>query len=649
MPLTVKFLDGAREGEELLFEDDVEMIVFGRDEASCQVFFGEEAAGVAQEHCALMNMGGQYTLYVNEGNTCLVNGEEAAAEHELLSLEISAEMQLGEGGPRLVMGTAILAAGKARKEADKEEEGSEGEGDEQDGARAPTARASRGPWIVTAAALAIAVALLVALLVVAGREPEVAETPPPPPPPPPPPIEQPKADPYADLLVKSRQTRASRDPLHAIDSTETEFADAFKAARSVYLVVERVGGAERARGTAWVAAPGVLVTSAGAVAAAGQRELFVRSSGRKPATLAVTAIRNHPGYGALRNMARSYVPVFDEGDGKAKGLAPGRPCDVALLVVSDEDAEKLEEPLTPATRGARVGERVCAIGFASSAKRVVVVSRPQASFDVGSVLGLVDGFGEQADAATADLVRHALPAFAGAAGSPVLDNRGEVIAILSDGVDDDRRFAVPVSAVWELVEGRADEAQDARTNRWRDAMQAHESRPAVLREEVLADWERELGEGTASVFHREEVARAAASQPAQEGAAHASVTVDEAGPVLVVVASKRAIIISGGDRRAVTMTATVTERSGPNKDAVHACRPLGAHGLYEFIASVRFRTRGKTELEIAATSDDPRGTDVEVTVYAAARTGRARSPTSQEASASQGAAGTTNEKGSVAP
>jgi len=651
LPLTVRFLDGSREGEELVFEDDIEMIVFGRDEAACQVLFGEDADEVAQEHCALMNMGGQYTLYVNEGNACLVNGEPASEEHELFSLEIPAELQLGEGGPRVAMGMAILPPGKAAK-AGENNEGAEGEGKEALAPeKPPRAHAPRAPWILAAAALTVAGALLITLLVVARRKPAPVatsrapqasdES-----------AEQPKEDPYAGLFRRSEGTESSRDPPHAIDPVELEFADAFRAARSVYLVIERIGKTERLRGTAWVAAPGVLATSARAAGAPGKRELFVRSSGRNPVTLRATTIRIHPGFGVLRDMAGTYVPVLVDENGKARELPAGRPCDVALLGVSDAEADRLGAPLTPRSRGAGAAtarERVCTVGFASSEGRVVVLERPRASFDVGSVVALSDGFGEPGDAATADLVRHTLPAFAGAAGSPVLNDKGEVVAMLSDGIAYGGQFAVPVAVVTEVVEGRADAAQADRAKRWRNVMRTYKSRLAGLREEVLADWERELGESTARVFRRQEIARVTASQPTRGKPARASVTVDDVGPVLVLVASKRAIVDAGAEQSAVTLKATVAERRDGKTKITHECRPLGSHGLYEYMAFARFRPKGKTELEIAAISDDPGGTQVEVTVYRAVEIERAKAPISQESSASQDAPASTDEATAPSP
>ena len=631
-------MDGSRKGEELVFGDDAEMIVFGRDEATCQVLFGEDAEGVAQEHCALMNMGGQYTLYVNEGNACLVNGEPASEEHELSSLETSTELQLGEGGPRVeMMRTALLAAGarKAGEEAGDQEGGGEGEAEAAQEKPAP-AHTPKAPWIL--AALGSAALVLIALGVVAGRRSRPVVTAPPAQATEQPPeqaTEQREEDLYAGLFPRSEGRDTARDPLHTIEPMELEFADAFKAARSVYLVVERIGKAERARGTAWVAAPGTLATSARAAGAPGKRDLVVRSSGRNPVTLEVVTIQVHPGFGVLRDIAGSYMPVLDDESGRAKALPPGRPCDVALLEVRDADAHRLGAPLTLTTSATAVGEMVCTVGFASSESRVVVLERPQASFDVGSVLGLVDGFGEPADAETADLVRHALPEFAGVEGSPVLNSKGEVVAILSEGDDDDRQFAVPASVVAELVEGRAGAAQARREKRWRSAMDAYESRLAILREQALADWERGLGKSTACIFRREEVAHTKASQSAAGKAAHASVAVDEAGPIIVLVTSKRAIVVAGAERYAVTIKAAVTERYGPNTEVRHECQPLGAHGLYEYIATTCLRAKGKTQLEITATSDDPGGTDIEVTVYRAVETECLQSQASQEAPASQ--------------
>jgi len=539
------------------------------------------------------------------------------------------------------MGTTVPASGEsedAGEEAGRGEEDAEGEGAEKVGAVKPPVTQAPTPWIVAIAALAVAGALLIALIAATRREPA------PVPAPPASPVSdervaegttQPEGDSSASLFRGRERTSASRDPLRAIDPLELEFADAFKAARSVYLLVERIGKTERVRGTAWVAASGILATSARAAGAPGKRDLLVRSSGHDPVTLQATTIQLHPGFGTLSDIAGEYMPVLHGENRRGQGLPPGRPCDVALLAVGDTDADRLGPPLTLAAGATTAGGRVCTVGYESSEDHVLVLQRPQVSLSFGSILSLLDVFGNPTDPATTDLIRHALPAFAGAAGSPVLSNQGEVLAMLSEGTRSAGQFAVPAAIVAELVENRADAAQALRRKRWHTTMRTYESRLALLRQELLADWEGELGESAARVFRSQEVVRAVASQPDGESTARASVMVDEVGPVLVLVASRRAVVGAGAERSAVALKATVTEvREGKTK-ITHECRPLGAHGLYEFLASARFRTKGKTELEITATSDDLIGTQVDITVYRAVERERQKPPPSQEAPASQ--------------
>lgn len=97
-----------RDAQPLTFDDSVTSIPIGRDPDTCSkgVLIAEDQTEVGREHCTIERVAGYYRLALNKHHAVLVNGKLANDGQELGD-EI--DLQLGKGGPKLVVKTTLTS------------------------------------------------------------------------------------------------------------------------------------------------------------------------------------------------------------------------------------------------------------------------------------------------------------------------------------------------------------------------------------------------------------------------------------------------------------------------------------------------------------------------------------------------------------
>jgi len=211
---------------------------------------------------------------------------------------------------------------------------------------------------------------------------------------------------------------------------------------SVYVVGVNSAAGEVGFGTAWVVNENTLATNAHVAEVfpelqAGQH-MFVRSTGPEHATHRIEQVLLHPGYGSFAEFIGSNPRVIANMQAVPEQIQPVHGYDVALLRV--EAGAELGPPIPIASdetlQALRPGDRVGYAGFPmeTNTLALAMMRKPEPVLQMGSITSVTDFFGVRpSDATTADLVQHSLPAHGGASGSPIVNERGEAIAVLSAG------------------------------------------------------------------------------------------------------------------------------------------------------------------------------------------------------------------------
>lgn len=285
--------------------------------------------------------------------------------------------------------------------------------------------------------------------------------------------------------------------LYRMESREDRLQKALlKARESVYLVILRPPkGDPVGEGTAWAVGKGLLATNSH-VAEVFKKlkpgvEMIVRSTTRPPQDLRVYDVTLHPGYGEWQRAVEARPPG-DAGEPPGIHQLPGA-CDVALLKV--READRLAAPLPLATdptlRSLKAGDEIGLVGFPM--ENVVGgganVAQPEPTTQMGHVTAITDYFLKAGTTGHEHLVQHNLPVTGGASGSPILNAAGEVVAVLyagnivvvkmygPEGSSIQRtpaaigiNYGQRADLVRELVDGRAEREQAARTKQWEQAL-----------------------------------------------------------------------------------------------------------------------------------------------------------------------------------
>ena len=497
MSLNIIYLDGPNADHVLDFGDDVEQIHLGRDPERCQVVLPADQTMVGREHCTITRGSGRYFLEMGPDRAVRLNGQLVEGG---CVLPMAGELQLGPSGPKLSYTWQKNAGLQATtpQEIDPEEvlrRESRPVRETELEAQAGTARRN-----VIGGMVALLFVVAVVFLILQSRVTEVGE----------------QARGGVDRLEQKYAQLAS-------DTGDLQAA-LQNAANSTYLVIyQKDDGSELGFGTAWAVAPATLATNAHVAEKfneiGGRATMLIRSASRNgedPVDIPVRGIELHPGYGEFAELWKGYVPVrFNAVKDMERVRSAGSGCDVALLTVSDD------APLGPPLRLAgsetqsalAAGEAVGYVGYPMENMAVegVNMQRPTPQMQFGRLTAITTDFNTSENEATPGrlntLLQHSLPATGGASGSPVLNEQGEVVGMLSAvnfAMLGNRRiptgvgvnFAQRANLVSELINDD-DASHAARSSYWNDEIQRLYVSGKVEEKDVdldalIAGWESQI-------------------------------------------------------------------------------------------------------------------------------------------------------------
>lgn len=237
---------------------------------------------------------------------------------------------------------------------------------------------------------------------------------------------------FADL-----QERASQTFLQA---------DKDRLTGAAYLVVMQdpagMGAGDKqgqAIGTAWPVASGLFATNAHVALALnlnGGKKFLLRAPGKTDGGYQITATRVHPDYAPFfQFLEERKLGAFSPSE--FNPFNPVGSYDVALLV-ADTGSDKLPIlELAPPEEiaGLKPGAPLAYAGYPieGTVDAGTAHASPNPELKFGNVSALSDFFFFPAEPAYSQLVHHSLPTAGGASGSPIIDTKGHVVAILSGG------------------------------------------------------------------------------------------------------------------------------------------------------------------------------------------------------------------------
>ncbi len=395
MPIRIRFQDDS--GKELTFDDVVEKLVIGRDPAHCQIVFPADDTRVGRQHCLLEHVAGRYRVRVNQEDVVLRDGQRLF-DGEELPLDRECKLRFGTAGPVLVVRTWLPGV-----PTDLSGQDLQMSVPEQVRKTARSVRRSR-----IAAMIALFGLLVLAAAVI--------------------------------LTARSQNKRI------IAASAEPRLTNALnRSVPSVYLVLVQDSNKFLTReGTAWVVdqTKGLLATNAHvaekfdelAKAKNGSR-LVVHASGGGDQLLAIDHVQIHPGYEAWQKVWSEFEPVEQTSAQSADLVRPSAAaCDIALMHV--ENSQSLGPALTLAdpdvVTNLKPGEPVGYVGYPMEGLSLggATLDDPTPIIEVGYIERLTDYFGiHDGPSVERLLVAHSAPTAGGASGSPILNSRGQVIAV----------------------------------------------------------------------------------------------------------------------------------------------------------------------------------------------------------------------------
>lgn len=501
MGVTIRF----PEGRTATFGDDVYIITIGRDPDKCQVVFPPGEVRVGREHCALKRVLARYRLVLNAENPVFVDGRRAYDNEEL---ESQAELQLGDDGPLLT----IAVSGRE----DLPETMVRGKPQPSDHtAMRDIGRRARLNRVVALASLCLLfVAVLAGWRVYDWTQREIHH------------LEEENRR-LADLNraqadAVERLTSGLRNVDQKVDALKPRVREALRqAAPSVYLVVIKDDvNHEVGVGTAWVAAGGILATNAHVAEAFGEltpnQSLYVRSNGDPPRDFKIARVELHPGYAVFQQIWTEHMPVRDAFEGMYGQLEPVGGCDVALMHVEAPDGLAAPLPLAgdAELREMGAGDVVGYIGYPMEAMAVggVNIEKPTPQTQIGHVTAVTDYFLARGADGGGHLVQHSLPMTGGASGSPMINDRGQVVALINAmniiSTDFGRapsatgvNFGQRADLLRELLDGRADAAQATRSDEWRTQIRKFPSLHERGLTVAMENWRLQNGHMTETMIH----------------------------------------------------------------------------------------------------------------------------------------------------
>ncbi len=475
MALQITHLDGPLAGKTQSFGDDKDRISFGRL-PDCDVVWPADYAAVSRHHFSLVRDPGGYAFDLG-GTPVLVNGRDA---YEDMHLDGDAEIQLGDtNGPRfrVAVVSSAAAAGMASTQAYKK----------KTTAYEQAQRSRKVLGYVSAGVAVIAIGVGVALWQVNQIEP-------------------------VDIAQYTQQIKGELQVELATTVSPEVLAD---VRDSVYLVLVRGSdGNEVAAATAWVVGDGVLATNAHVGELFNQigsgMQMLVRSPKSPYLTHQVTSVDIHPGYTAFDTAVAEYEPVVLGlwGEMDQPKLVPAY--DVALMYVDKPDVLGQPLPLAPLSELEALlpGMAVAYVGYPSEQLSVVDAIRAPnpVTQSGGTLVGVTDYFNVRREDHVNHLVQHNLGATGGASGSPIVNAKGEVVAVLSGGniiITPEGRapsavginFAQRADLVQELLDSEADEKIVEYQQIWAEGLALFDNFNSALPKVLFSDLKNWAGGG----------------------------------------------------------------------------------------------------------------------------------------------------------
>lgn len=380
-----------------LFENE-KTIAIGRDPKQCQVTYPLEFNTVGRKHLVIEEDAGRYELRVNTKNPVYLDGELAEDDIELPS---TCKIALGiKDGPSFkVECIDNLELPKTMDYGSQTEIHSK----------------------VKKSRTLTKIALLLIVMVGAGFGYQSWQ---------------------ANQRIDQMNAQAGeifKDIYQTIDSDIGQLASQWSS--SVYLVLLKSENGESPMGTAWVAADNALATNSHVaqlfhdIADSEDLQFIVRSTVAPYREHVITRVAMHPAYNAFAKAWQEAAPKQIDSNGSAESVdfIPGY--DVALLY--PESSEGLAKPMKLADQTTLTnltsGMNVAYIGFPMEGVMTQVFTQPTPTIQVANITSITDFFRGQAPFSAAQMIQHSLPAIGGASGSPIINEKGEVIALLNAG------------------------------------------------------------------------------------------------------------------------------------------------------------------------------------------------------------------------
>ena len=222
---------------------------------------------------------------------------------------------------------------------------------------------------------------------------------------------------------------------------------ASKLSPSVYLVILKSPAGETPMGTAWVVSENALATNShvadvfNEIPENGDFKFIVRSIVAPYKDHVIRSVAMHPAYRAFGEAWQQAAPQQIEANGSVTNVdfIPGY--DVALLYPETAEGKQVVEglakplPLASETTLTNLtsGMEVAYIGFPMEGVQKQVFTEPTPTIQVANITSITDFFRGQGPFSATQMIQHSLPAIGGASGSPIINNKGEVIALLNAG------------------------------------------------------------------------------------------------------------------------------------------------------------------------------------------------------------------------
>ena len=397
MPLKISNIIGPMPKQQYVFDQE-QVITIGRDPKACQIIYPADFTTVGRQHLEIVEDVGRYELRVNTKNPVYLDGELAEDDIELPDTCV------------IALGTKNGPSFRVELSEDDELPQTIDYG-EQVEIHQKVNRSKN--WIK--------VALFLIAITSAGFGWNVWQT-------------------NQQLQVMNKA--AGEKFAEIYQELESDIGSlANKASSSVYLVLIKNNDGETPIGTAWVASDNSLATNSHVAEVFRSLEeeesaqFIVRSIVQPYTEHVITKVALHPGYVGFEEAWAEEAPKVIEATGDITNIEYIPAYDVALLY--PESTTGLAKPLKIASeqslRNLNSGEEVAYIGFPMEGVFQQAFVEPTPQIQVANITSITDFFRGQPLFDSAQLIQHSLPATGGASGSPIINNKGEVIALLNAG------------------------------------------------------------------------------------------------------------------------------------------------------------------------------------------------------------------------